>query len=187
MNKNFKKGFTLIELLVVIAIIGVLSSIVLGQLNEARTKAEDARRTSDLENIALALELYRDDTGQYPAVTGGVARSIDGNWSSELGVALDPYIQLPVDSDNDAAGSGPGIPPYSFTGTPLFYAYFVNADRDRYDLIANLETGNQASCPSSGHVTSVWSFAFPGSDSGGTDLCGAFFAGFGAPHLIAEP
>ena len=68
MFKN-KKGFTLIELLVVIAIIGVLASIVLASLNNARRKSRDARRITDIKQIQLALELYLDGagSGQYPA------------------------------------------------------------------------------------------------------------------------
>jgi prepilin-type N-terminal cleavage/methylation domain-containing protein len=55
-----KIGFTLIELLVVIAIIGVLASIVLASLNNARRKSRDARRITDIKQIQLAMELYFD-------------------------------------------------------------------------------------------------------------------------------
>src|SRR4030042_6235517 len=63
------KGFTLIELLVVIAIIGILATIVLVSLNTARVKARDARRQSDMHQIALAMEMCYDDT----ACNGGSA------------------------------------------------------------------------------------------------------------------
>lgn len=61
-----KEGFTLIELLVVIAIIGFLASIVLASLNQARRKARDARRVSDIHQIQQALELYFDTNRSYP-------------------------------------------------------------------------------------------------------------------------
>jgi general secretion pathway protein G len=66
MNKNKNRGFTLIELLVVIAIIGILSSIVIVNLNIARAKARDAKRVQDLLQIKTALELYRNQYGSYP-------------------------------------------------------------------------------------------------------------------------
>jgi prepilin-type N-terminal cleavage/methylation domain-containing protein len=62
-----QRGFTLIELLVVIAIIGVLSSIVLASMNQARKKARDAQRRSGLKSLQVALELYYDTNGAYPA------------------------------------------------------------------------------------------------------------------------
>lgn len=74
-----QKGFTLIELLVVIAIIGLLSTLAVVALNNARMKARDAKRVSDIKQIQTALELYYNDANSYPAViTGGSAIASGG-------------------------------------------------------------------------------------------------------------
>jgi len=64
-----KKGFTLIELLVVIAIIGLLSSVVLVSLGGARSKARDAKRTSDIRQVVSAQEMYYGDNENYLTTT----------------------------------------------------------------------------------------------------------------------
>ncbi|MEI7451751.1 MAG: FISUMP domain-containing protein [Candidatus Falkowbacteria bacterium] len=66
MFHKFKKAFTLIELLVVIAIIGLLATIAIVALNNARSKARDARRVADVKQIQTALDLYYNDAGHYP-------------------------------------------------------------------------------------------------------------------------
>jgi type II secretion system protein G len=75
--KNKKGGFTLIELLVVISIISLLSSVVLSSLNDARAKARDARRMSDIKQIQNALEMYRNDKGEYPILSVSTAGTAD--------------------------------------------------------------------------------------------------------------
>jgi prepilin-type N-terminal cleavage/methylation domain-containing protein len=70
------KGFTLIELLVVIAIIGMLSSIVIGSLNTARTKGNDSVVQADMVQIRSQAELYYDNQ-----TTGGTNGTFGSNAS----------------------------------------------------------------------------------------------------------
>jgi prepilin-type N-terminal cleavage/methylation domain-containing protein len=73
MFKRTSRGFTLIELLVVIAIIGILSSVVLASLNDARQKSRDAKRIADVKQLQLANELYFDSNGSYAITLADLA------------------------------------------------------------------------------------------------------------------
>jgi prepilin-type N-terminal cleavage/methylation domain-containing protein len=89
MERNKNQGFTLIELLVVVSIIGLLASILLVSLHEARAKADDARMVEDFHSLKNALTLYYQDHGSYPHIT---AHSYDDSWNSVIGAALQPYL-----------------------------------------------------------------------------------------------
>jgi len=65
LNKR-SEGFTLIELLVVISIISLLSTVVLSSLNSARTKARNAQVQREIGSWINAINLYKNDTGNYP-------------------------------------------------------------------------------------------------------------------------
>ena len=99
-------GFTLIELLVVIAIIGVLASIVLASLNNARRKSRDARRITDIKQIGLALQLYFDGVGanQFPVGVAKCDASADADNNNGLQVLVaGGYIPvIPRDPSNPA-------------------------------------------------------------------------------------
>lgn len=99
-----KKGFTLIEILVVVAIIGVLATISLMALNTSRAKARDARRIEDVRKIALALEQYTADNGDYPVVAFARSNTKTNSAWLVLEEKLSPYIaKLPVDPINDSS------------------------------------------------------------------------------------
>lgn len=68
MKLNSTKGFTLIELLVVIAIIGILSSVVLASLSNARGKGNTAAIKSTLINARTQSELIYTDNLSFSSV-----------------------------------------------------------------------------------------------------------------------
>jgi prepilin-type N-terminal cleavage/methylation domain-containing protein len=71
-SHRLSRGFTLIETLIVIAILGILATLIVVSLSDARKKSRDAQRKTDLANVQLALELYADDNeGVYPIMRDG--------------------------------------------------------------------------------------------------------------------
>lgn len=73
LSRKSDKGFTLIELLVVIAIIGILSTVVLASLGTARSKARDARRLSDLRQMANLVASLGEGTAFAGCTVSGLA------------------------------------------------------------------------------------------------------------------
>ena len=126
MRQN-NKGFTLIELLVVIAIIGLLSTLAVIALNNARQKSRDAKRVSDIKQIQSALEMYYNDVNAYPDSTD---KKINGNaWGGTSGIfhKNSTYMNLIPSNPKPRA---PGNKEYEYT-----------TDNQTYELIYELESG----------------------------------------------
>jgi type II secretory pathway pseudopilin PulG len=78
-----RRGMTLVETIVIVAIVAVLASVVMANLGDSRKKPRDAKRMSDLGQIQLALRMYKDVHGGYPATSYdgeiGVGSSVDAD------------------------------------------------------------------------------------------------------------
>lgn len=120
----------MVELLVVIAIIGILSTLLLLQLGIARSRARDAKRVADMNQVRSALELFFDDSGRYPATT---------NLTSDL-VTTGRYLTL-IPVDPLTAGCTDNI----YDGGGCYgYAYSPASNPTRFHLWAELERTSNA-------------------------------------------
>ncbi|MCL4514441.1 MAG: type II secretion system major pseudopilin GspG [Firmicutes bacterium] len=68
-----EEGFTLLEMLIVLTIIGLLASLVAPRLFQQVGRAKEAAVKQQMANIALALEQYQLDNGEYPTTEQGLA------------------------------------------------------------------------------------------------------------------
>lgn len=91
-------GFTLIELLVVVAIIGLLLSVIMVALGNARLKARDARRLSDMQQIKSGMDVYYSLGSGYPdTVSWNTAQTSGGQLAcSETNVLKVPQDPLNI-------------------------------------------------------------------------------------------
>ena len=126
MKNQKRKGFTLIELMVVVAIMGLLAALAVISLNNARERARDARRISDIKQIQTALEMYYLDNHGYPTtpqdgypgclehlcISSGGTEGIDSNCSGTVYMNLTPSNPQPR-GDGDCANTN-----YKYTVVP---------------------------------------------------------------------
>ena len=141
-------GFTLIELLVVIAIIAVLAAVVLVALGNARTRARDARRVSDLNNVSLALEVYLDTTNSatYPAAVTGNPPTTAGFATINTELAAGNIVQGQI---RDPLDNGTAVENLYRGQTNITNANATTVgENTTYLLTADLETVSTASCAS---------------------------------------
>lgn len=150
-----RRAFTLIELLIVITIIGILAVALVPRLTGGPSRARDAQRKSDLQQIATALEFYYNDNSGYPTdmsdncVANATMATILANYMNAA--PSDPSATAYTSITNSCSGGG--------------YTYIaINTDTDAtvesYMLVAHLENGQdrgQGVYAASGFSIPAWS------------------------------
>ena len=101
-EKKEERSFTLIELLIVVAIIGILAALIVVSLTTALSKARDARRVADVNELVKAFNEYYLNNGNYPYYnTTNWTDSCASAWTSVIGADLQSYINpMPIDPLN---------------------------------------------------------------------------------------
>jgi len=115
-----KKAFSLIELLVVIAILATIIGLALPNFLGARSRARDARRKGEMNQLKTALQLYNGDYHVFPLASGGMPSLVMG--CGENGITA-----CPAACGGDFAAGGTGCDTVYMTkfpgelGTSMFY------------------------------------------------------------------
>jgi len=141
--KRGKLGFTLIELLVVVAVIGLLSTLSIIALNQARARSRDARRLADIKQIQTALEMYYSDIGSYPALIS----TAGGNIATGTVVYMDIVPKPPMPADNSACA---GTTLYTYLATNVngttngSYNLRYCLGRDTNGILSSINTATPA-------------------------------------------
>ncbi|HTI51237.1 MAG TPA: DUF1559 domain-containing protein [Planctomycetaceae bacterium] len=134
-----RRGFTLIELLVVIAIIGVLVSLLLPAVQQAREAARRTQCRNNLKQVGLALHNYHDAHLTFPPgyIAGAVYPDTTNGWgwSALILPQLDQApvynainFNLPVQDVANAAAIVTPLPVYLCASDPTSGSSFTATD-----------------------------------------------------------
>lgn len=145
MTTNTSTGFTLIEILLVITVIGLLTGVVTVSYSSVQASARDSVRVSDLNQIKLAFEMYKQENGSYPSSSGFLT-----SWTTlctDLAICSQQTINRPANQVLIDAGLVLADPLQGMNDDDFRYRYRRNGNclAGSYEvtyLLALMETNN---------------------------------------------
>jgi len=106
-----RKGFSLVELLTVIAIIAILASIIFPVMGVVGNKARMNKCITQLHEIGVAVQLFKQDNRQYPDMLFIPVQTTDGQPPASNGSNVIPCND--VQRDNSGTGLTGLFPEYT--------------------------------------------------------------------------
>lgn len=112
-NGSTDRAFTLVELLVVIIILAVLAAVVIPRFADSGLRSKESALKANLRLYRGAVEMFRNDTGAFPAsladlaATSAPANGLDTSGAAKVINASDwkgPYLQR---IENDPVSGNP--------------------------------------------------------------------------------
>jgi general secretion pathway protein G len=102
-----RKAFTLVELMLVVIIIGILVAMVVPRLAGRSEQARRAAAQADIEaNLAIALDLYELDNGNYPSTEQGLSALIKAPTSAPVPEKLEWAVFKEKENSPRSLGQG---------------------------------------------------------------------------------